>query len=140
MARAVDPATVDVVTWVPTTSARRRERGFDQAELLARAVARELRVPCRELVRRRAGPVQTGRSALDRRRGPVIELRVDTVPRRVLLIDDVVTTGTSVSVVAGTLRRGGARFVRVCAAARTSLKRADRASEVSEDERPGHGT
>src|SRR2546430_850423 len=37
MAALVDPATVDVVTWVPTTPARRRQRGFDHARLLARA-------------------------------------------------------------------------------------------------------
>jgi ComF family protein len=140
MAAPVDAATIDVVTWVPTTSARRRERGFDQAELLARAVARELGLPCRELLRRRAGPVQTGRSALERRRGPAVELRVAAVPPRVLLVDDVVTTGTSVSVVARTLRAGGARFVRVCAAARTSLKRVERASEVSGDGPVDYGT
>ncbi len=45
MTALVDPATVDVVTWVPTTPARRRQRGFDQAELLARAVARRLGGP-----------------------------------------------------------------------------------------------
>ncbi|MDQ6928990.1 MAG: ComF family protein, partial [Actinomycetota bacterium] len=35
MAALVDPSSVDVVTWAPTTGARRRDRGFDQAELLA---------------------------------------------------------------------------------------------------------
>jgi ComF family protein len=140
MAAPIDPSVIDVVTWVPTTSARRRERGFDQAELLARAVARELGLPCRELVRRQPGPVQTGRGALERRRGPVVRLRVAAVPGRVLLVDDVVTTGTSVSVVARTLRGGGAWYVRVCAAARTSLKRVEWASEVSGDGPVDYGT
>jgi len=36
---------IDTVTWIPTTDRRRRERGFDQAELLARAVARRLGRP-----------------------------------------------------------------------------------------------
>lgn len=140
MAAPIDAASIDVVTWVPTTSARRRERGFDQAELLARAVARELGLPCRELVRRRGGPVQTGRTALERRRGPIVELRAAAIPQRVLVVDDVVTTGTSVSVVARTLRGGGAQFVRVVAAARTSLKRVEQASEVSGDGPDDHGT
>jgi ComF family protein len=140
MAAPIDAASIDVVTWVPTTTARRRERGFDQAELLARAVARELGLPCRELVRRRGGPLQTGRTALERRRGPIVERRAHEIPRRVLLVDDVVTTGTSVSVVARTLRSGGAQFVRVCAAARTSLKRVEQASEVSGDGPDDYGT
>ena len=38
---------VDVVTWAPTSTARRRRRGFDQAEMLARAVAAHLGLPCR---------------------------------------------------------------------------------------------
>src|SRR5262249_2258353 len=45
-----------VVTWAPTTPARRRARGFDHAELLARALGRELHLPVRPLLRRRDGP------------------------------------------------------------------------------------
>src|SRR5436853_66800 len=61
---------VDVVTWAPTTTARRRQRGFDQAEHLARAVGAALAVPVRPCLIRRAGAAQTGRSAGERRRGP----------------------------------------------------------------------
>src|SRR5215216_7999432 len=43
---------IDVVTWAPTSRRRRRERGFDQAELVARHVARQLGVPCRRLLDR----------------------------------------------------------------------------------------
>ncbi len=53
---------IDVVTWAPTGSDRRATRGFDQAELVARAVARRLRVPCRRLLFRVHGASQTGRS------------------------------------------------------------------------------
>ena len=59
-----------VVSWAPTTPARRRARGFDQAEVLARAVARTTRLPCRGLLRRLPGPPQTGLPASERRRGP----------------------------------------------------------------------
>src|SRR5580765_684418 len=61
IAALVDPMQIDVVTWLPTTPARRRERGFDQARLLARAVARRIGRPCRGLLTRAPGPAQTGR-------------------------------------------------------------------------------
>ena len=130
MARAVDPAAVDVVTWVPTTADRRRQRGFDQAELLARHVARRLRRPCRELLARRGGPPQTGRDAAARRQGPALVARHRGVPLRVLLVDDVITTGSTVTAAARTLRDAGVSVVLVCAGARTSLKRAGKASDT----------
>lgn len=122
MAALVDPSGVDVVTWAPTTAARRRQRGFDQSELLARAVARRLRRPCRRLLRRRPGPAQTGQSLADRRRGPRFEARGSpaTAGSRVLLVDDVITTGATVTAAARTLRAAGAAAVQVVAAARTS--------------------
>src|SRR5699024_6179003 len=52
---------VQVVTWAPTSRSRRRSRGFDQAELLARRVARRLIVPWRRCLVRLPGPAQTGR-------------------------------------------------------------------------------
>ncbi|HEX2192585.1 MAG TPA: hypothetical protein VHH09_05285, partial [Acidimicrobiales bacterium] len=61
MAALVDGAPVDVVTWAPTSAIRRRRRGFDQARLLARAVARRAGVPCRSLLRRAPGPARLGR-------------------------------------------------------------------------------
>ncbi|MFP5318897.1 MAG: ComF family protein [Acidimicrobiia bacterium] len=122
MAALVDPAEVDVVTWAPTTAARRRQRGFDQSELLARAVARRLRRPCRRLLRRLPGPAQTGRDLAERRRGPAFEARASPAGRRVLLVDDVVTTGATVTAAARTLRAGGATTVQALAAARTSRR------------------
>jgi ComF family protein len=110
---------VDAVSWIPTTAARRRRRGFDHAELLARAVARRLGLPCRRLLDRRPGPPQTGRSATERRRGPTLVVRRGALPERVLLVDDVITTGATATAAARTLRCGGVGFVALSAAART---------------------
>jgi predicted amidophosphoribosyltransferase len=128
MAGLVDRAEVDVVSWAPTTPARRRERGFDQARLLARAVARRLGRPCRSLLTRSPGPAQTGRTLDARRSGPVFAPR-GRVPARVLLVDDVVTSGATVSAAAAALRLAGAEAVYVLAAARTPLKAAPLTSD-----------
>ncbi|HEX2275192.1 MAG TPA: phosphoribosyltransferase family protein [Acidimicrobiales bacterium] len=115
---------VDVVTWVPTTAARRRSRGFDQAQLLATAVARRLRLPCRPLLRRAPGPAQTGRPLVERRRGPTFgPRRRGPVPARVLLVDDVVTSGATLTAAARALRAAGAREVHALVAARTPARR-----------------
>ena len=123
MAATVAHEPVDVVTWAPTTPARLRARGFDQARLLARAVARELHLPCRPLLRRNPGPAQTGRDAAARHTGPAFAGRTPLAGRRVLLVDDVVTTGATVSAAARALRRAGAERVTVVAAARTPPSR-----------------
>ena len=66
----------DAVTWAPTSNGRRHDRGFDQAELLARAVARRLALPVGATLRRRGGVAQTGRSGAERRSGVTLSSRV----------------------------------------------------------------
>jgi predicted amidophosphoribosyltransferase len=120
-AASVPPGTVDLVTWPPTTGARRRQRGFDQAELAARSVAGSLCIPCVRLLRRRPGPAQTGRSAAERWAGlQFVPCR--PVHGRILLVDDVVTTGGTVAAAAGALRAAGAAAVVVLALSRTPAK------------------
>jgi len=100
---------LDVVTWAPTSAARRRERGFDQGELVVRQVARQLGVPCRRLLAR-SGPStpQTGRTRVERLRGPEFVARPGLTGRRILVVDDVVTTGATLSAAATALRHAGA--------------------------------
>lgn len=107
---------VDVVTWAPTTPARARARGFDQAELLARAVAGRARVPVRRLLHRTGQGHQTGRGAVERRAGPAFVVsgrggRAARVPPRLLLVDDIGTTGATLTHAAAVLGAAGAEAV-----------------------------
>jgi len=117
--RLVDLGHLQVVTWLPTTSRRVGHRGYDQAELLARQVAARLGLRCRRLLVRRAGPPQTGRGRADRLRGPEVLGRRAAAGLAVLLVDDVVTSGASMTAGATALRRVGAREVHGIAAAHT---------------------
>jgi predicted amidophosphoribosyltransferase len=127
-ADVVDPscrAALTLVTWAPTTAARRRERGFDQAQLLARAVASRLGRPVRSTLRRRPGPHQTGRPAHERHGSPRFTPR-RPVAGSVLVVDDVCTTGATLAAAAAALREAGAREVHGLVLARTPGPRARR--------------
>jgi predicted amidophosphoribosyltransferase len=116
LAVADDPPAA--VTWVPATAPHRRGRGVDGAELLARAVGAELDAPVRRLLRRGPGPPQVGRSAAARREGPKL-VAPRPVGGRVLVVDDVVTTGATATASARALRAAGASSVWFAAIART---------------------
>ena len=113
LALAVDEP-IDVVTWVPTSPARRRGRGYDQAELLARAVGRAAGAPVRATVRHVGGVTQTGRARAER-----LTTRFEARPAArtiganatVVVVDDVRTTGASLVGVAAALRSVGIRKV-----------------------------
>jgi predicted amidophosphoribosyltransferase len=133
MASLVDAGSVDVVTWAPTSAARRRQRGFDQARLLARAVARRLHRPCRSLLARQPGPPQTGRPKRERVVGPGFTV-TRRPPPRVLVVDDVVTTGATMLAAAHALKASGAVVVKGASAARTPLKATDALSDAAGDD------
>ncbi len=112
----------DRVVPVPLHRSRLRERGFDQAWELARAVARAhgLAAQPDALRRQRATTAQTGLDAAARRRNLRAAFVAESAVAglRVALVDDVVTTGATVAAAAGALRAAGARSVEVWALAR----------------------
>ncbi|HZP44185.1 MAG TPA: ComF family protein [Candidatus Binataceae bacterium] len=114
----------DLVLPVPLHPERLRWRGFNQAALLGMEVARRLgsRLAVNVLMRTRATPAQTAQDRRQRQRNVHDAFRVArpaaVASRRVLLVDDVMTTGATVDECARTLLGSGARRVDVLALAR----------------------
>ena len=102
-----DSTDFDVVTWAPTSTARVRLRGHDQSELLARRLAKEIHVPCRRLLIKVSTNVQTGASRELRLQGSVFSARKLGVNSHVIVVDDVVTTGTTLRCAADALLKAG---------------------------------
>lgn len=94
----------DVVTFVPPDRGRRLERGYHPAEQLARAVASAWELPCESLLARTGATRQRGLSRTDRRRNVAHAFSGDAGGRRVVLIDDVYTTGATAHAAARALR------------------------------------
>jgi len=103
---------------VPLHRSRQRERGFNQAELIARELA--LSVDTRSIRRRKKTPTQTGLSRSERARNlsAAFELRGDVSGVKVILVDDVFTTGATMNELAKVFKRGGASRVEVLTFAR----------------------
>jgi len=122
-ARAPLPPTALVVS-VPLARGRRLERGYDQAALLADALARAAGARgrrARTVLRRvRETPPQVGKTREERARNVAgaFEASAAVAGREIVLVDDVVTTGATADAAASALRRAGARSVVVVALAR----------------------
>jgi predicted amidophosphoribosyltransferase len=108
-----------LVSWIPTSGSRRRRRGFDQAELLARALARRLDRPCRPVLRRLPGPSQTGRSRAERAANVAFRAMPTRPVRNLVVIDDVCTTGATIRAARDALTAAACTDVRFVVVART---------------------
>jgi ComF family protein len=135
-----------VIVPVPLHPSRRRERGFNQAELLAGGLiktlgrgsgATELRVLTGSLRRKRATPPQTGLSLAARRenlRGAFEVVEAEAIrDRTVVVIDDVMTTGATLSACARALKRAGATRVIGITLARATPQFPDLASATDDN-------
>jgi ComF family protein len=121
--RIAIPAAGSVLVPIPQSPARRRERGFNQAELIASHLAREWGLPVRGvLVRPDGGRHQRGASRGDRL-GQVQGAFVaqGRAPHHAVLVDDVLTTGSTISAAARALRAAGSARVGAVVTARVVL-------------------
>ena len=116
-----DPSATDAVCFVPATAAAYRRRGFDHMESVSRSLAGMLGLPLADVLAR---PRALDQRSLDREarrenaHGSMLVVS-DVSGLSLLLVDDVVTTGSSVLACASALLDRGARSVTACAFART---------------------
>ena len=108
-----------VVTWVTMPEKRKRIRGIDHGQVLARAVGLRLGLPVKRLlIRSEAHPMRTqrGSSKAKRLRNLVGMFTAEKeLPRYILLVDDVTTTGATVETCCGALRRSGVHVTHLTA-------------------------
>jgi ComF family protein len=120
----------DLVTPVPLHWRRQWQRGFNQSDLLAREIARRCGIPAVSTLRRvRATAAQAGLSNTGRRRNVSAAFQDRTgrgaaqiAGKRILLIDDVMTTGSTAAACAFALKRGGAGRVTLLTVARVDRR------------------
>ena len=122
------PEGFDVLTWIPVSRLRKLRRGYDQVELLAKAVGRELdMVPVPVLKKVRHNRQQSRITEPAQRRANVLGVYRVTNPdviqgKRILLLDDILTTGATASEAGRVLLTAGAKEVH-CAAVAAARKR-----------------
>lgn len=121
-----DKPDCDAVTWVPMSKAKKRLRGYDQSELLAKAVAKQLGVPCVCLLEKtRETDTQHELGRADRAENIKNAYRASSTAggRDIILIDDIVTTGATLCECAAELYAAGAKSVLGLCAADTPDKK-----------------
>jgi ComF family protein len=118
-----DAGGIDALVAVPLHRSRLVERGYNQAQEIARPLARELRVPLLErgIARRAAAAPQTGQGARERRAhvGRAFRVARGLAGSRIAIVDDVVTTGATANALAAEIKAAGAARCIVLAVART---------------------
>lgn len=121
------PEGFDLLTWVPVSRRRRLRRGYDQVALLAQAVGEELEMPAVSLLRKiRHNQPQSHLTDPAQRRANVLgayrlQSGQDVTGKRILLLDDVLTTGATAGEAARILLTAGAKEVH-CAAIAAARK------------------
>lgn len=107
----------DLITWVPVSAKRLKQRGYDQAQLLAEELSELTLCPCRRiLLKTNDNPAQSSLKSPEQRRKNVAGVYRLCDPEsvkgcRILLVDDIVTTGATINECARMLRSAGAEGV-----------------------------
>jgi ComF family protein len=114
---------IDALVAVPLHRTRLHERGYNQAQEIARVLAQALQVPALEygIERQVATPAQAGQGARERRSSVARAFRIQRAlaGQRIAIVDDVVTTGATVNALAAELKAAGATRCVALAVART---------------------
>ncbi len=117
---------VDLITFVPLRPAKERRRGYNQAELVARSLSRHLELPVRSTIHAcRNIQDQSKLDSKERQKNVknAFQIKDRVIPmlkdKQVLLVDDVLTTGSTINECAKQLAKSGCREVKVLTIART---------------------
>lgn len=114
----------EAVTFVPRSKKSLLRYGHDQAAMLAKQVAKQLGLPCISLLSRSSGGKQQKKLGLSIRleniRGVFTAKKACVDYKRLLLVDDIITTGSTMSAAAHALKEGGVRLIFGVAAAKTN--------------------
>lgn len=127
-----DRLQADVITWIPISEKRLKKRGFDQVELLAQKMTQLLQIPAVALLwKRRDNPQQSKIVGQAQRRANVLGAyeaihREALAGKRVLLLDDILTTGATAGECARILLEAGAKEVHFAAVAAAQKKNPNR--------------
>ena len=116
LAKSIDEMGIscDIITWVPLSKKRCRKRGYDQAQLIAEELAKRMDIKCEKLIEKIVdNPAQSGSGNAAKRKanvkGVYRALRPENINgKRILIIDDIVTTGATLSECAAILHKSGA--------------------------------
>lgn len=123
--QGLDLPVMDGIVPVPLNVKRLRERGFNQSLLIARVISKKIRVPLLMdiLLKKKETPPQVGLSAKERLLNlkNAFDVKGDVNGLRLLLVDDVMTTGATVTECSKTLMKAGAKEVIVLTLARSSM-------------------
>ena len=129
IAKSIDENRIfcDIISWVPLSKRRLRERGYDQAELIARELAKILGLECLPLLeKQRHNKAQSGLSGREARKANAAGAYRCIAPEKLkdktlLLVDDIVTTGATLSECAAVLNRTGCKEIYAAAVATREL-------------------
>lgn len=125
IAKSIDENQIscDIISWVPLDNKGLRRRGYDQSEIIARALADKLNIPCEKLLEKvRKTKRQSSLNDREARRKNVsgayrCVVKEELLGKRVLIVDDIVTTGSTLGECALQLSRNGCNEIYAAAAA-----------------------